>query len=135
MELAQHRGVGVIAGEALATGLLSGNASKLVAADVGLDESEFQERLWRAQQFRFLATNTQSLAQAALRYVLACTGVSSLIVGMLKPSHLAENLAALQHPKLTTAEMDRISQLQGLAQSGEGLGHDTLMRKSKSAGH
>jgi L-glyceraldehyde 3-phosphate reductase len=53
----------------------------------------------------------QSLAQMALQWVLRDPVVTSALIGASRPEQLDENLAALDGPAFTTAELERIDAL------------------------
>ncbi|OZB77281.1 MAG: hypothetical protein B7X41_21210 [Microbacterium sp. 14-71-5] len=55
----------------------------------------------------------QSLAQLALQWVLRDGVVASALIGASRPAQLDENLAALDAPELTAAEIARIDGIAG----------------------
>lgn len=55
----------------------------------------------------------RSLAQAALQYVLAHPGITTVIPGARIPEQVEANAAALEAPGLTESEMKRISKILG----------------------
>ena len=115
-ELAAERGVGVIVCAPLAGGLLTGKfdgSETFSAGDVraGWSREYLQEQADRVHALRFLARPDRTLAQAALRFVLAHPAVSTVVVGCKTPQHTDENFSALAAPPLTDEEMTHIESL------------------------
>lgn len=69
-----------------------------------------EEQRRRAEALQFLAHDGQTLAQAALRFVLANEAVSTIIAGTRKVDNLRSNVAAAEG-RLTPHEMARIQYL------------------------
>ena len=79
---AQELGVGVIALRCLAAGATGAQqAHPLTKQHPGLDAAELAADRVRAQVFDFLARQDQTLAQAAVRFVLDSQAVASALVG------------------------------------------------------
>jgi aryl-alcohol dehydrogenase-like predicted oxidoreductase len=72
---------------------------------------KLQTRLRRVEQLRFLERPGQTLAQAALRYVLAHPAVHCVVPGARTRDQLEDNVPAAD-ADLTPAELARIKQLQ-----------------------
>jgi aryl-alcohol dehydrogenase-like predicted oxidoreductase len=92
--------VGVIVKQPLAKGLLT---SKYAHASP-------QDRE-RVAPYLFLQNERQTLAQAALRFVLSNPGVHSVLCGSKRPEHLESNARAGDGRGLTAAELDQIAQM------------------------
>ncbi|MGC9454183.1 MAG: aldo/keto reductase [Phycisphaerae bacterium] len=118
LDMAAEAGVAVIARTPLAWGALSGK----YAEGADLPESDFRaEGNWghktftkwvdRARDLAFLEREGQTLAQAALRYVLAQPAVSVVIPGGKTAEQVRENCAAAED-KLTDDELARIAEVQ-----------------------
>ncbi len=95
--LARAADVGVIVKLPLAKGALSSKASLLSPAE--------QERV---APYRFLERPGQTLAQAALRFVLSHPAVTCAIPGSKRVEHLEANVAIADGQGLTLAELERI---------------------------
>lgn len=106
--LAAKKGVAIIAREPLAQGLLTGQQKGTLAEQSARSVKEIKERKRRANEFRFLATNERTMAQAAIQFVLQIPGVSTVIPGAVDRDHLKENLGALAAPPLTSEELAKI---------------------------
>jgi len=96
---AADQGKGVLAGMALAMGHTGGQVLKLRAPrDVWYALRALKNHradIAKGARFGFLAeTPGMTGAQAALAYVLADPNVSSAVVGVTRPAHLRDNLAA-----------------------------------------
>jgi aryl-alcohol dehydrogenase-like predicted oxidoreductase len=66
----------------------------------------------KAEALRALTGPERSLAQLCVQYVLSLPGVTTVIAGTSKWSHMAENLAALDCPPLTAEELAQIGRIQ-----------------------
>ncbi len=115
LPVAQRHDVGVMVRVPLARGLLTG---KFPAGQPIPPEQQWrrpkgdqlQLRLSRVDQLRFLEREGQTLAQAALRFVLSHPGVHCVIPGARTVPQLEANAAAADGD-LTAAELDRIRAL------------------------
>jgi len=101
LPLARSRDVGVIVMAPLGHGALTSKHEHL-------DPEQREYRL--AKQLDFLVRSDQTLAQAALRFVLHHDAVSTIIAGTRKPANLRSNVEAAIG-SLSPEELDRISQL------------------------
>ena len=98
--LAQEKGVGIVVRVPLASGWLTGKYN----ADTVFPNSDHRSRRYPPERARelgaqvarldFLGDEADSLAQAALRFVLANPVVSTVIPGAKTPAQLAENVKA-----------------------------------------
>jgi aryl-alcohol dehydrogenase-like predicted oxidoreductase len=98
---AARAGVGVLIKQPLAKGLLT---SKYVHAS-----PQDQERV---APYLFLQNERQTLAEAALRFVLGNPGVHSVLCGSKRPEHLKSNARAGDGRGLTAAELERIARIE-----------------------
>lgn len=116
LPLAQARGVGVMVRTPLARGLLTG---KFPVGQALPPEQQWrrprgdqlQLRLRRVEQLRFLERPGQSLAQAALRFILRHPAIHCVIPGARTNAQLAANVPAADGD-LTDEEYARVRQLQ-----------------------
>ncbi len=67
----------------------------------------------KADALRSFTGPQRSLAQLAVQYVLQLPGVSTIIAGTSKWAHMEENLAAVDCPALTEAELRVVAEVQG----------------------
>ncbi len=111
-------GCGVIIRTPLAYGALTGKYEPgytLPENDFRHDSNwggkAFRRYVDRARDLRFLEREGQTMAQAALRYVLAEPGVSVVIPGGKTPEQVRDNCAAAEGT-LTDPEVGRIAELQ-----------------------
>ncbi len=111
-------GAGVVIRTPLAWGALTGKYEpgyELPEDDFRHDDNwggrAFRKFVDQARELRFLERRGQTMAQAALRYVLAEPGVSVVIPGGKTPEQVRDNCAAAEGA-LTTEELARISELQ-----------------------
>ena len=72
---------------------------------------QLQLRLARIEQLRFLERPGQTLAQAALRFVLAHPSVHCVVPGARSPAQLEDNIAAAD-ADLLPDELARVRELQ-----------------------
>ena len=105
--------VGVIAREPLANGFLAGKLkaeSTFPKGDIRHNfPSDYISQLTLAtDQLRFLESNTRTLAQAALRFILDHKDISTVIPGAKTPDQVDEDLASSESPQLTGEELLRI---------------------------
>lgn len=116
IDQAHQAGVAVIVRTPFAYGALTGKYNLQSRFEPGdLRETwarnEFRRALQRAQDLRFLQRHGQTMAQAAIRFALAKTGVTVVIPGAKNPQQARDNAAA-SDARLTQEELDRIAQLQ-----------------------
>lgn len=100
LESARRADLGVIVKMPFAKGLLSKRAELLPP-----DEAA------KVAPYRFLERQDQTLAQAALRFVLGHPGVSVVIPGTKRVAHLDHNLRATDGIGLSDAELERIRRI------------------------
>jgi myo-inositol catabolism protein IolS len=115
LPLAQQRNVGVMARTPLARGLLTGKfpPGQAIPPDQQWRRprgDQLQLRLARVEQLRFLERPGQTLAQAALRFVLAHPAVHCAVPGARTTEQLAANLPAAD-ADLTPEELGRVREL------------------------
>jgi aryl-alcohol dehydrogenase-like predicted oxidoreductase len=108
----EHR-IGVVARVPLASGFLTGKFSAHVTFPPDdhrstLSRAQIAERVAAVERLRFLERGGRTLAQAALRFVLADEAVSVIIPGAKTPRQLAENARASDLPPLTPDELRRV---------------------------
>jgi aryl-alcohol dehydrogenase-like predicted oxidoreductase len=99
----------------LARGLLSGKfaAGQEIPAEQQWRRpkgDQLQLRLARIEQLRFLVRDGQTLAQAALRWLLAQPGVHCVIPGARTVEQLEDNISAVDGD-ITAEELVRVKEL------------------------
>lgn len=105
----QANGIGVIARQSLAGGLLLRSAAELRPEDSASRNENFEELKARLEQFEGLAAEAGgSLPQLALQFLLQLDGVSNVLIGTTSSSHLQEHLAVLARPPLAPDNLARI---------------------------
>jgi len=114
--LAKKKGVGVIAAEPLAQGFLTGKYSSghlFPSYDnrSNQDINEIKRKIEFCMKFKFLETQSRSLGQAAIAYVLSRDEVSTCIPGATSVDQLRSNIEASKII-LTKDELDRITAIQ-----------------------
>ena len=107
--LAKELNVGVIAGEPLANGFLSGRyyvASRHGEGDFrsAFSKTKRESLVSRVERLRFLEGLNRTLPQAAIRFVLDLPGVSTVIAGAKTTLHVEVNMGAIDSPPLTEQE-------------------------------
>ena len=110
---ATKNNVGIIAREPLANGFLAGKRKPEPTFPLGDIRHNFPpdyiSRLTMATDgLRFLESNSRTLAQAALRFVLDHKDVSTVIPGAKTPGQVDEDFASSESPSLTGEELLRI---------------------------
>ena len=105
--------VGVIAREPLANGFLAGKLkaeSTFPKGDIrhNFPSDYISQLTLAADQVRFLESNTRTLAQAALRFILDHKDISTVIPGAKTPDQVDEDFASSESPQLTGEELLRI---------------------------
>ncbi len=118
LEAAGEAHLAVIARTPLAWGALSGKYRPGFELPEGDFRSPghwghraFTRYVQRAQQLRFLEGPRQTLAQAAIRYVLSIERASVVIPGAKTPEQVRQNVAAAEG-RLTGEQLARIAELQ-----------------------
>jgi aryl-alcohol dehydrogenase-like predicted oxidoreductase len=115
-EAAGKAGVGIIAREPLGNGFLAGRirpGTKFPSGDIRSywPPSMIAGRATATEHLAFLTRDGRTLAQAALRFVLAFPEVSVAIPGVKTPAQAQENLGASEAPPLTEDEVARARHL------------------------
>lgn len=121
-DVLRQKQVGCIAFAPLQNGLLTGKYLGGVPADsrAAVDprylkaENIGADTLAQVQKLSAIAEGRgQTLTQMALRWVLRDPVVTSALIGASKPEQILENVAALQGPDFTAAELARIDSILG----------------------
>jgi aryl-alcohol dehydrogenase-like predicted oxidoreductase len=115
LPLARARGVGVMVRTPLARGLLTGKfpPGQPIPAEQQWRRprgDQLQLRLARVEQLRFLERPGQTLAEAALRFVLAHPAVHCAVPGARTVEQLTANVSAADG-ELTAEELGRVREL------------------------
>lgn len=112
LPLCQKQNVGVIARVPLDEGALTGAFRSDTKFPEGDWRAEYfsggrlQEAVKRAEKLKFLVRGEiQTLAQAALKFVLSHPAVSTVIPGMRKPANVESNVAISDGKPLTVEEL------------------------------
>jgi aryl-alcohol dehydrogenase-like predicted oxidoreductase len=114
---AVENNVGIVARGVFSAGFLTGtvNAETPFPAD---DRRSWQSDggkragALKAEELQPLTGPDRSLAQLAIQYVLGLPGVSTVITGTGRWAHMAENIAAVDCPPLTDADLAQIVSIQ-----------------------
>ena len=119
LPLAEERGVGIVIRSPLASGFLSGTltADHEFAPDDHrslIPKERLAARLREAESFMWLVEEgiAGSLSEAALRYILSFSGVSSVIPGAMNPAELEQNAAISDLGPLPEAALARVAETQ-----------------------
>jgi len=118
LPLAQEKDVGVIAREPLRSGLLAAKWN----ADWEFHPHDFRRYRFRGERFEkalgiveelkfLLGTGSNTMAQAAIRFVLSHPAVSVVIPGGRRPSQVEDNVSASDAGPLSEDELRRISRI------------------------
>jgi myo-inositol catabolism protein IolS len=115
LPLAIKHNIGIMIRTPLARGLLSGKfaAGQEIPAEQQWRRpkgDQLQLRLARIEQLRFLVRDGQTLAQAALRWLLAQPGVHCVIPGARTVEQLEDNISAVDGD-ITAEELARVKEL------------------------
>jgi aryl-alcohol dehydrogenase-like predicted oxidoreductase len=115
LPLARKHDIGIMVRTPLARGLLSGKfaAGRAIPAEQQWRRptgDRLQLRLERIEQLRFLERDGQTLAQAALRWLLAQPGVHCVIPGARTIEQLEANVGAIDGD-VTADELARVASL------------------------
>jgi aryl-alcohol dehydrogenase-like predicted oxidoreductase len=115
LPLAIQKNAGIMTRTPLARGLLSGKfqAGQTIPAEQQWRRpkgDQLQRRLERIEQLRFLVRDGQTLAQAALRWLLRQPGVHCVIPGARTTEQLVDNISAIDGD-VTDAELARVKEL------------------------
>jgi aryl-alcohol dehydrogenase-like predicted oxidoreductase len=118
MEAAAEHGVGVIARVPTSSGLLDDKLTPETSFGPG-DHRRHRPREWlveglqKIERIRFLCEPDagRTMAQAALRFILAQPQMSVVVPTITNEAELREYARATDVPDLTTEELDRVSEL------------------------
>ncbi len=110
--------VGIVARGVFGAGFLTGGVrpdDAFAADDRRSWQNEASKRALaaKAEALRPLTGPHRSLAQLAIQYVLGLPGVSTVIAGTSKWTHMRENIAALECPPLTAGQLAQVAAMQG----------------------
>ncbi len=114
---AETAAMGVIAFRIMAGGALSGQATRHpVAAQVVApiaSSADFMTDVAHAQRFQFLVSEgwAESLTEAAIRFVLSQTGISTAVIGLSSLEQLEQALAAAEKGSLLPVALARLPQV------------------------
>jgi aryl-alcohol dehydrogenase-like predicted oxidoreductase len=117
-EHTQAAGVGVVGIRVLAAGALSGVSERHPVASAPPEPIgsalNYDADLERARRLMPLVTEgyADSLAEAAVRFVIAHPAMGTILVGMATPEQFEQALAAVQKGPLPQAALDRLAELQ-----------------------
>lgn len=100
--------VGVIARNPRAQGHLTDERSDILAETYANNNREFEHKKQRASKYMFLAGESRTLSQSALRFILRFQGISTVIPRAVNRIQLLENINTLNTPLLTPDEIERI---------------------------
>ena len=106
LPLAAELGLGVIGIRNLAAGALSAAVDREVPAD-SLVAHDFQ----RASRLEFLESEGVPLSQRAARFVLEQSAVSTVVPGVKNAAELADQIAAMDLPELSSDERSQFEEL------------------------
>ncbi len=119
LPMAEERGVGIVIRSPLASGFLSGSftADHAFAPDDHrslMPQERLAARLREAESFLWLVEEgiAGSLSEAALRYILSFSGVSSVIPGAMNPAELEQNAAISDLGPLPATALARVAETQ-----------------------
>ena len=107
---AETAGIGVIARNPRAAGLLTSGYGDVTAETYARDRDAFDTSRAYAKRFDFLADDHRSLSQAAIRYVLQLPGVSVTTPRPGSVQEIDDAVAAAALPDLSDAHLERIRQ-------------------------
>ena len=114
---ASTNGMGVLVIRVLAAGALTGDATRHPVAVPAVDPigsgRDYGQDLSRADDFRFLVQegHVDSLVEASLRFALANTGVSSVLVGYSSLEHLEQAVSYAAKGPLPPEAMARLPEV------------------------
>lgn len=127
LPVAAEKNVGILARVPLASGLLTGKFqadTKFEASDhrtynangdaFNVGETfaglPFVKGVELAEQLKWIANDKRNMTQAALRWILDHPAVTSVIPGFKNEQQVLDNLAALNVPSFTAAELEKLKQ-------------------------
>jgi aryl-alcohol dehydrogenase-like predicted oxidoreductase len=118
MQAAAERGVGVIARVPTSSGLLDDNLSPETSFGPG-DHRRHRSREWlvdglqKVERIRFLCEpeTGRTMAQAALRFILAQPQMAVVVPTISNEAELREYAGAADVPDLTASELERVAEL------------------------
>ena len=119
LPLAEEHGIAIVIRSPLASGFLSGSFT--ADHEFGPDDhrsiiprERLAARLREANSFMWLVEEgiAESLSEAALRYILSFSGVTSVIPGAMNPEELEQNVAMSDLGPLPEAALARIVETQ-----------------------
>lgn len=113
--LARKKGVGIIAKEPLASGLLSGKYDINCSFHKkdhrnGWSRHFLETNLDKVKRLAFLKNSSRKLAQSAISFVLSSTDIAITIPGAKTPEQVEENLSS-SSKSLSTKELNKVKQL------------------------
>ena len=108
LEYLKAAGIGVLARQPLASGLLAKPIAELRCGDFPWDRAEFERRAAKIRALPDLSGCADARVHAALTYVLQLPGIVSVILGMSSREHLRQNLAAVNEQYQTGITVQNI---------------------------
>ncbi|AFK05270.1 aldo/keto reductase [Emticicia oligotrophica DSM 17448] len=127
-EQAKKKNIGVIVRVPLASGLLTGKFSKQSTFTSGdhrnfnrngemFDKGEtfsgidYETGLTTVEELKALFPNESNLAPIALKWILQFDAVSTIIPGASRPEQVLSNIASLDYPDLTDAQITEMNKI------------------------
>ncbi len=105
--LAEQKGVAIIARIPFARGLIS-NKINIETSAQPIDKDLLKRYRTKVKELSFLVNKNRSITQAALQFILSYPQVSVVIPGTRKITNLEQNIKALESPKLSDKEFEKI---------------------------
>jgi aryl-alcohol dehydrogenase-like predicted oxidoreductase len=118
LPICRKHNVGVVVREPLFSGYLTGRLDENTSFSKDDQRSvwgreKHLEHVRRAREFSFLAGDTRTLAQSALKWILSFPDVSVVIAGSSNRTELAENMAVSDLPDLNPLDLERVARIHG----------------------
>ncbi|MCU9615131.1 aldo/keto reductase [Caldibacillus lycopersici] len=124
---AKEKGVGILARVPLASGLLTGKFKKNASFEkddhrnfnrngeqFNVGETfagiAFEKGVELAEKLQWIAENRGNMTRAALRWILDQEAVTSAIPGFKNVTQIEDNLAAIEVPSFSSAELERLAE-------------------------
>ncbi|HUJ72163.1 MAG TPA: aldo/keto reductase, partial [Verrucomicrobiae bacterium] len=122
LDSARSAGVGVVARQIFASGLLLRSSASLTKEDCSHRAEGFPWVKERLQRLEALAADLHAtVPELAIQFLRGTAGLSNILVGTTNVTHLRKNLEVFTRPPLGNEKLSRIAEIIGLSR-GMGTG-------------
>lgn len=116
LDVTRSRGVGVVARQIFASGLLLRSSASLTEEDCSQRSEGFPWVKEKLQKLEALAADLHTtVPELGIQFLRGMAGLSNILVGTTRTPHLHQNLEVLTRPPLGNEERSRVAEIIGIS--------------------